>query len=254
MSLGLLGLAALVLTPRQHPAPVSKPAVGARPDFSSLLPANRLTGITAHEVAGTARPTYLVGYVGDRYPEVARVEADASGAWRKTSAVPLNFSGRVAVPDLRAIPFAGGTFYLAMLDNGDGWKAVFLLDAAAGGLRLVQRLTPMSDIPPQYLQAGQAGDRHRLVRFGDIDNDGYRAEVLVEKRTAGQVQYEVYRYNGSNLSYDADLTQEVTQSENVFARPAEEALPGSIMVDGQAGQPAVFIDAVTAAPARPPAP
>jgi hypothetical protein len=216
------------------------PSPDARPDFSLLVPAasGDLDRAILRVPFGDGE-SYLVGYRSDEGPSVALVaRRGLLGRFRLTAAVGLPFGGEGRpLPALAAVSSSDGLL-LARLDAARGWQAVYVLVTApeAGGLRLVTRMTPMSDVPPQYFVIGTDGTDARALRLGDLDGDGKANEALVAKgKLDGIPTFEAYRFDGVNLNFDSELAGLMRMSSELFG--GKGAWDGMLEIDGAGGIP-----------------
>lgn len=206
-----------------------------RPDFARLVPAAAdEPDRSIFRLPGRAAETYLVGYRTGSQSEVAAVRAGGLpfGA-RLISTAVLGRGERGVVPGFRALGFSDADLYLAYQGDGRGLVELYVLDVSSDRLRVVERLDHLSSVPPQMTVVGERGGARITARFGDLDGDGRRREMAVfQSAEGGATLVDAYRYDGTYLAYDSDISGALALAQELFGAEGGE-------------EPAVVIEPLT---------
>jgi hypothetical protein len=197
------------------------------PDFVKILSLTAdSAGYSVTRLPDESRESYLVGYRGANGPELALV-TDSLIGYRKTAVLSLPGGAvpTMAFPKIYLWPDGlDGMRAVAVMEQAEGWNTAYTLLVSDAKIALVERMTPMSDVPPQYIVVGQEAGSSRSAVFGDLDSDGVPNELLLEIRQDQQsVRYEAYELKDGLFAWRADLAETAAKTAALF----EGAVNGS---------------------------
>ena len=206
------------------------------PDFVALLP-----GVAGEDGRSIVRlpddrvESYVVGYRSAQGPAVGLVTKGLMGYTVKANLL-LPGGGDPAPSGYPAVylwPSAGADQrVLAVMPQTNLQRVAYVFLANGQQLQLVERQTPMSDVPPQYIMVGDLGDARRIARFGDLDGDGLPDDLMIEIRQGSQPpHYEAYTLRDGQLTWRQDLVDTLRQTTALFDDPGAN-LDEMIIIEG----------------------
>lgn len=221
-SILLFAAAYALLAPRPAGMPARRLALPvSQPDFIALLPS--AAGALERSVVRLPNDrleSYVVGFRGRQGPALGLV---AKGLVGYRVVAVLNLPGATAAapafPSVLLWPASAGgqERFIALMRLVDGWSAAYAVTVDQDALKLVERLTPMSDVPPQYVAVGEVGEARRTARFGDLDGDGVPDDLLTEIRQGSAApRYEAYTLRDGQLAWRRDLISTIQQAAGLF--------------------------------------
>jgi hypothetical protein len=230
----LLG-GAHVLLSRPAGTPVRLALPASQPDFVSLLPsADGELDRSVVRLPNDRLESYVVGFRGPEGPALGLVTKGLVG-YRVVALLDLPgaASAAPAFPSVYLWPGTGDQpRVVAVIRLADGWSAAYVVLANQDGLKIVERQTPMSDVPPQYVAVGEVGESLRTARFGDLDGDGTPDELLTEIRQGSQPpRYEAYALRDGQLAWRQDLIDTLQQTAGLFIDTRAD-VGGMLVIEG----------------------